>query len=118
MKKLLLALFAAAAALTSFGQGLRTNVTLYWEYPASELTNVTFIIRGSPTASVPWTNWTVRAVLPGNTNNPTSTNLIVALVPQEYFFICQASNFWGLADPSNVASTPRPPRSDVSLGLR
>jgi hypothetical protein len=118
MKKLILLGSFIVLALPAIGQNLlRSNVTLYWDYPVST-TNVTFVIKGSPVITTPLSNWTVKGVVMGNPSAPSPTNITIALDPQEFFFVCQASNFWGLSNPSNVASTPPPPRSDVSLGVR
>lgn len=115
MKNLIL--FLSLLALPASGQGiLRSNVTLFWDYPPT--TNISFFIKGSPDATAPVSGWAVKAAVMGTTNAATPTTVTVDLAPQEYFFVCVASNFWGVSNPSNVASTPPPPRSDVSLGVR
>lgn len=120
MKKPILILsLLVLLALPCAGQGLlRSNVTLYWDYDPLLLTNMSFYVRGSPDVALPVSGWAVKAALIGTSNGPTATNVTIPLAPQEYFFVCQASNFWGLSDPSNIASVPPPPRSDVSLGVR
>lgn len=117
MKKLILLL--SLLSLPAFGQGLlRSNVTLYWNYDPLLLTNMSFYIKGSPDVTAPLGGWATKAAVVGTTNAATPTNATIALAPQAFYFVCQASNFWGLSDPSNIASTPPPPRSDVSLGVR
>jgi hypothetical protein len=91
---------------------LRTNITLYWDYPAAQASNCTFILRGTTNAASPATNWPIVATVPGYTNHQ------LTIQPGAYYFVCQASNLWGVSDPSNVASTPAPPRSDYSLGVK
>lgn len=115
MKKLILLFWLIA--LPALGQ-LRTNVTLAWDYPESELTNVSFFIRGTNVLAPSAASWPVIAVVEGTSNLPTPTTVTIPLTPQSFFFVCQASNYWGLADPSNIAAVPSPPRSDVLLRVR
>lgn len=115
MNKLIL--LACLLALNAQGQ-LRTNVTLVWDYPVSETTNIWFFVRGTNAISSWSSNWPVIAVVAGAENFSTPTTVTFPLAPQKYFFVCQASNYWGLSDPSNVAAVPSPPRSDVLLRAR
>lgn len=48
-------------------------------------------------------NWPVLAVVPGT--NRTAT---VAMIPQQLFCCCVASNFWGYSSNSNVLTFPPP----------
>lgn len=114
--RLLFILFASATLC--WADPLRTNVTLYWSVPVKDRTNATFIIRGTTNATAPLATWPVVATVPGVTNQPTATNVTITVEPLEFYYTCQHSNFWGVSDPSNVASTPAPPRSDISLGIR
>lgn len=118
-KPLSLLALLSLLSLPVFGQGvLRSNVTLYWNYDPLLLTNISFYIKGSSDVTVPLSNWTMMASVIGTSNAPTPTNVTINLAPQQKFMFCVASNFWGESNPSNVASTPPPPRSDVSLGVR
>lgn len=113
MKTLIILLFFLLfITATLLADPLRTNVVLYWNYPAAEVSNTTFIVRYTTNATIPKTNWPVSATVLGQ------TNCALNIQPGAYFFVCQASNLWGVSDPSNVASTPAPPRSDYSLGVR
>jgi hypothetical protein len=115
MKKILILLLSTVSLLAD---PLRTNVTLFWDYDPALLTNITFIVRGTNQLVAPYAAWPVVSIVPAQPNRATPTNLTVHLQPQAFFFICQSSNLWGVSDPSNVASTPAPPRSDYSLGVR
>lgn len=98
----------------TFGASLRQSITLYWTYPQSELsTNLTFNIYSSTDVGVPVPSWPLFTNVSG-----LSTNITVPLTPQARFFYVTASNLWGESPPSNVASTPNPPRSDSALGIR
>jgi hypothetical protein len=115
MKTILVLMLSACGLLAD---SLRTNVTLIWNYDVTQLTNTTFILRGTNQLGSAAASWPIMATVTGQTNRPTATNLVIDLQPQAFFFVCQASNLWGLSDPSNVASTPAPPRSDFSLGVK
>ena len=91
---------------------LRTNVTFHWDYAPAEVSNTTFILRCTTNISTPFTNWPIVQTVRGQTNCPLN------IQPGAYFFICQASNLWGVSDPSNVVPTPAPPRNDYSLGVK
>ena len=108
----LCALFLTAVPSPA-GTTATNDITLAWDYPASELsTNLSFKLYHSVNPAQPLAQWTPITNIAG-------TNLSVSL-PVEvgvHFFYLTASNWWGESDPSNVASTPPPPRSGI-LGIR
>jgi hypothetical protein len=65
-----------------------------------------FKLYHSTDPAVPLAQWTPLTNIAG-------TNLSVTLniEPGVHCFFLTASNWWGESDPSNVASTPAPPRS-------
>jgi len=104
---------AAVAIAASLPSG-PTPITLAWDYPAADLsTGLVFRVYHTTTITTPVANWAV-------ITNVAGTNLSVTLTvtPGARFYVVTASNFWGESDPSNVASTPELPRSDVNLRLR
>lgn len=112
MKKYILSALIALCSLTSFS-AIDGVITLAWDYPAAEISSVTFTIYKAdsiPVVGPP--NWQPFASVVGR------TSLTTTVVPGPNFFICTAKNFWGEGDPSNVASTPALPRSDINLGIR
>lgn len=100
---------------TMFGQSLVPpydgKITLEFDYPPAEITNVTLRIRESATFNTSYTNWPVAATFTG-----TNRVQIIAKQPQGYY-VASASNFWGEVF-SNVATTPPLPRGDVNLNPR
>lgn len=110
---LLSAVLLAPLPQPSAGAPASDTVTLAWDYPSAELTtNLTFKLYHSTNPALPLTQWTPFTNIAG-------TNLSVALFLDVgvHFFFLTASNWWGESDPSNVASTPAPPRSGV-LAIR
>ena len=104
------ALLAPVTPLLADTPGSDT-VTLVWDYPSAELnTNLTFKLYHSINPTLPLAQWTPFTNIAG-------TNLSVALSIDVgvHFFFLTASNWWGESDPSNVASTPAPPRSGVLM---
>ena len=102
------ALLAPVSPLSADTPGSDT-VTLAWDYPSAELnTNLTFKLYHSTNPTLPLAQWMPFTNIAG-------TNLSVALSINVgvHFFFLTASNWWGESDPSNVASTPAPPRSGV-----
>ena len=94
---------------TPAGTPASCDVTLAWDYPASELsTNLCFKLYHSVNPAQPLAQWTP-------ITNVAGTNLSVTIQVDVgvHFFFLTASNWWGESDPSNVASTPLPPRSGV-----
>lgn len=108
-------LAAAASILVAFtGAPLRTSVQFAWQYPTNQLsTNLTFRLYASPDAAAPATNWLV-------VTNVVGTNLGVTLplAPTNLFFFVTASNLWGESNPSQVVSTPAPPRNDLAPSIQ
>jgi hypothetical protein len=109
MKKILILLWFLALVSAANAQVTNTTVTLSWDYPPAEITNITFKSFGIAT---PMTNWTVIKTI-------TATNQVtVPAVAGVNFFSVTASNFWGESFFSNVASTPALPRIDVALKVQ
>lgn len=80
--------------------GVKTNVTLVWDYPATELnTNLTFKLYSSTNITVPLTNWPVATNVPG-----TITNVTLPIQPGMTFYFVTASNEFGESDPSNTVT--------------
>lgn len=96
------------------------NVTLQWVYPTNTYSaDLVYQIRGTNIISAPISSWPILTNVPGNTNTLVGTNYvtqcIVTIQPGPFFFTCVASNFWGVADPSNVVLTPPLPQSNINL---
>lgn len=109
MKKLFL--FLPLMVISLRAQAL-VPVTLAWDYPPAELTNITFKVYHSTSIALPLTNWVVLT-------NAISTNQVqVSIAPGVHFFSVTASNFWGESTFSNIASTPALPRSDANLKVQ
>lgn len=108
IKKLIYFLLAITAGI-SFA-ALNSKVKLIWDYPADQITNVTFNLHYSTNISVPLTNWPTLT-------NVSTTNVDLDTQPGAYFFYVTASNFWGESDPSNVASTPAAPGTTYNLKI-
>lgn len=90
---------------------LKTKVVFSWDYPTAELTNTTFLVWHSTDIAIPLTNWTLVASVPG------SNSVTLQTVPGAHFYVCQASNLWGVSDFSNVVSTPPAPHNDVNFRI-
>ena len=100
----ILFLFAALTLHASPGI-LRTNVTLAWNYPDADATNVhAFRLYSSTNIALPLTNWTVIATIPG-----TNRTVTLPIQPPQRFYTITASNWWGESPFSNVAATEKPP---------
>ena len=111
MKHSLLLSTALLAPLQPLSAGTLASdtVTLAWDYPLAELTtNLTFKLYHSTNPAIPPTQWTPFTNIVG-TNLSAALSIDVGV----HFFFLTASNWWGESDPSNVASTPPPPRSGV-----
>lgn len=110
--------FALSCAAQEFSNKL---FGLAFDYPAGEVTNVTFRAHASTDASIALTNWLVvesNWIIDGITNDVAmliSSNKVLATAPVQ-FFVASASNEWGIAF-SDVLTT-RPPRQNVQLRLR
>ena len=87
---LLLASLAAIAAV-------RTTATLSWDYPASELSSVTFNVYFTTNLTPPVT-WTFQT-------NATGTNCLVNILPGNGFWYATASNEFCESIPSNTATS-------------
>lgn len=110
-----------AVAVLALGLGLAavigqadTNETVIvsWDYPASEISNMTFRVYQSTNITTPLTNWNVLATVKGTNEAPP-----IQVVGGLNYFAVSSSNFWGAVF-SSVVSIPALPRSDVSLQVR
>jgi len=89
------------------GIGTNETVTLTWDYPAADLSpDLTFRIRHSTEADLPFAKWSVLTNVAG-----TNLSVTLNLEPGQHYFYLTATNWWGESDPSNIASTPPRPRS-------
>ncbi len=103
--------FSAAPALA--GLGTNEPVTLSWDYPAAERTpDLQFRLYHSTNSDLPLYKWTALTNTAG-----TNCSITLSLQPGRHFFYVTAVNWWGESDPSNIASTPAPPRS-VFVSIR
>ncbi len=103
--------FAATPAVA--GLGTNEPVTLCWEYPAAEQTpDLHFRVYHSTNPDLPLYKWT-----PLTNTAGTNCSITVPVERGRHFFYITASNWWGESDPSNIASTPAPPRS-VFVSIR
>lgn len=92
-------------------------ITIAWGYTNSLITpDLGFVITASTNLTVPLTNWPV-IVCTSHTNctttntsyygtNCTEFRQKFQIQPGAMFFVCYASNFWGMSSNSNVCSTP------------
>lgn len=88
------------------------DISLSWDYPESERTNVVFRVYSSTNVTIPLSQWKVMT-------NVTATNFVrLKVVPGVNYFTMTASNFWGESTFSEVVSTPALPRSDVNLKVQ
>ncbi len=111
MKKLILFLLSCGFLQAAPPGILRTNVTLAWDYPVTELsTNLVFKIYSA-------TNVIQPVVLLTNVSG-TNTQVTLPLDAQQRYFVVTASNYWGESSFSNVAETPPPPRDQNNLRLK
>lgn len=89
-------------------------VILEWDYPTvDESPDLVFKLYHSPIASAPLANWVCLTNIPG-TNRQVRVNVEAG----KNFFYLTASNWWGESTPSNVASTPALPRSDMQPTIK
>ena len=103
----LLLLVLLTIVLPSPTRAADATITLAWDYPTNELSmTLTFKLYHSETLTLPAAQWTVLTNIPG-----TSLQVTVPVTISQHYFYLTASNWWGESDPSNVASTPAPPRS-------
>jgi len=77
---------------------VRTTAILSWDYPPSEIPNVSFNIYFSTNIATPVANWTL-------ITNVTGTNTTVAIAPGNGFWFATASNEFGESIPSNIATS-------------
>lgn len=108
MKKPLLFLTALLATASPALATLSTNepVTLAWDYPAAEVTpDLKFNLYHSDDPALPLQKWVLLTSVSG-----TNLTVTVRIEPGRHFFYLTAQNWWGESNPSNVASTPAPPR--------
>jgi len=97
----------ALLPLVSWGQAAPVgDVTLAWTPSQASSNVVLYVLRSSPTATGPSTNWPVVTNVAG-----TVTQVTVRITPGERFFVVQSSNLWGYSPPSNVTNTPPLPTS-------
>jgi hypothetical protein len=91
------------------------QVTFEWVNGDPASTNKVFLLYSSPDITIPMTNWSRLAVIPG-----TLTNLTTTIQPGQWFFVLTESNlFWRVeSDFSNVASTPPLPVPPKSYTIR
>lgn len=114
---------ACLVALAVFAAQPSGNVILGWNYPTNSMSpDLVFQVRGNNNLSGSVTNWPIITNVPG----PLMTTIVgtnyacqaqVQIQPGQFYFAIVASNWWGQADPSNVASTPPLPRSDEVLTI-
>jgi hypothetical protein len=88
---IILILFSLAAIAA-----VHTTALLSWDYPADEVSNVTFNIYFTTNLVTP--NWTLAT-------NVTGTNVTVAILPGNGFWYATASNQFGESIPSNTATS-------------
>jgi hypothetical protein len=95
-------------------------VTLGWGYPPYLLSpDLNFIISATTNLTTPFDQWTTLTnvnytncittnvyMFNGNTNGWFEYRHKVKIEPGAMFFVCQASNFWGLTPTSDACSTP------------
>jgi hypothetical protein len=111
--------------------GAQTNtntVTLAWNYPAALAaadSNLTFVISYTTNLNyAPWAGLT-NVLASSETNQapggPNYYSVRFLIVPGQYFFTCQASNFWGVGSSlslqSNYAWTPPAPIPTTNLSI-
>ena len=90
--------------------GLRSTITLYWDYPPALLSpDLTFKIYSS-TDMINWVNFTNVV--------GTNTEITIPITASRMFFTATASNFWGESDFSNTASTPNAPLGGFPLHIK
>lgn len=107
MKKFLISILVGVSILAA-----PEDISLAWDYPESEKTNVVFRVYSSTNITIPLNQWTV-------ITNVTGTNFVrLKVVPGVNYFTMTASNFWGESIFSEVVSTPALPRSDVNLKVQ
>jgi hypothetical protein len=113
LKSICFLIVLIALVMVPAARAAETNrpVTVLWDYPANELTNVTFYVYQSTNITTPLTNWIVL------TNVTGVTTAKISVLPGVNHFAVSASNFWGRSF-SGVASTPPQPRSDVTLSVQ
>lgn len=113
MKKRLAMWLLAVVAATAAGMETNQVVTLEWDYPEAEVcSNMVFRVYSSTRVDLPLREWPVLTNVPAP-----ALSVSITMEPCQRFFYVTASNWWGESDPSNVASTPAPPRSGV-LSIR
>lgn len=124
---LLLACSAAVAQSDDWDNGVRTSVTLGWDYLAPDDTQVTEYAfyaadvlpvgtdMEAPEKTPEWTEIvrfprTAVQVINDAEGNPIEERFkLVDQVPRQRFYVIVAINYWGLeSDFSNVAQTPAP----------
>lgn len=90
------------------------DVTLEWVRPVgwTPTNSGIYKLYGSPTLSIPMTNWTVLTNI-----SLMSTSTTVHINPGQYFFAMTQSNLWGESIFSIVVSTPPLP-DDVTLTIK
>jgi len=108
MKKLISLVCACMISCGLYAATINGHIKLYWDYPANELTNVTFNVYSTTNIALPLTNWLVMT-------NVNSTNVVLDITPGQRYFYATATNFWGESDPSTVASVPATPKSGTNL---
>ena len=109
-----------------FSQSLNpSNVSLAWNYPSNQDNTLAFVLSQTTNLNVPFSNWTTAAVVAASNCSPyVTTNgqycytYDTYLTAGAYFFVVQASNFWGLSATSNAALTPPPAFSISYLGIQ
>lgn len=115
MKTLILIL--SLLALPVFGQ-LRTNLTLYFDYPAQACsTNITFHYFSSSNLSIAVSNWNWEGSQPCDLNHTTYLWPVTVLPHSVWWTVC-ASNIEGTAFFPSAAEVPPLLRSDVFLLLK
>ena len=99
-------------------------LTLAWQYPSNSVTDdLSFIIRQGTNASQSWTNWPVVTNRPATNCQSSRGNFTnqLAVAPGRWFWVVQASNFWGgygqLSLTSNIALTPPLPSQPISNSI-
>lgn len=101
------------AALGVSPKPVATKITLMWDYETNQVSpELVFKLYSSTNMTVPLTNWTVLAVVPG-----TNRSVTLPVEPGVRFYALTASNWWGESDFSNAVGTPAAPVASA-LGIR
>jgi len=114
-----LSLLCALCVLCANLSAQTAQITLVWSYPTNVASDTTlgFVFLTTTNLATPLTNWVTLTNVPAtnclSTNlDATGTNFIgslpIQVAPGASFYVMESSNFWGLSQTSNTASTPPP----------